>query len=67
MATFILSKSQAILVDGLLALIGSAAALIALWVSRNVLRKPDLARAFGYGADESIFTGSDAGGGGIVL
>lgn len=56
MATFIFSKSQAILVDGLLALIGSAAALVALWVSRNVLRKPDLARPFGYGADESIFT-----------
>jgi len=56
MATFILSNSQAILVDGLLALIGSAAALVALRVSLNVLRKPDRARPFGYGADESIFT-----------
>ena len=50
------SNSQAILVDGLLALIGFAAAIAALWVSRNIARQPDRIRPFGYGADESIFT-----------
>lgn len=51
-----LSGSQAILVDGLFSLIGFVAAVVAAKVSRDIARRPDRIRPFGYGADESIFT-----------
>ncbi len=51
-----LSGSQAILVDGLFSLIGFVAAVVASKVSRDVARRPDPIRPFGYGAEESIFT-----------
>ena len=52
----VLSDSQAILVDGLFSLIGFAAAVVARKVSRDIARRPDRIRPFGYGAHESIFT-----------
>ncbi|MDJ0858634.1 MAG: cation transporter [Dinoroseobacter sp.] len=52
----VLSGSQAILVDGLFSLIGFAAAGFALKVTRDIARRPDRIRPFGYGTEESIFT-----------
>ena len=50
-----LSKSQAILLDGLFSLIGFSAAYLGMRVARNAYRLPNKVRPFGYAADEALF------------
>jgi divalent metal cation (Fe/Co/Zn/Cd) transporter len=50
-----LSRSDAVLVDGMFSLIGFAAAFVGRKVARNAQRAPDKYRPFGYEGDEAIF------------
>jgi len=51
----ILSNSEALMVDGLYSLVNFCAAIIALRVSRVILKAPDHQRPFGYDADEALY------------
>lgn len=50
------SHSQALLVDGLFALVGFTAAIFAARVSTSIRNLPDQQRPLGYAADESIYS-----------